>query len=144
MSCGWPCRILAGSTYVEARSRSTAALPDEQRQQPSERDLEILRLLGEGRSFTEITAMGRVQNCTAATDQIQTGCGANRRSHKAFCRNGNWPSASVTGRFDSFRLHKVFLLGFRVDAAQFQAQGLVAERKDCDYRSCFLKAPIAR
>jgi DNA-binding NarL/FixJ family response regulator len=48
-------RILAGSTYVEGEiAQQLAALPGEQRQQLSERDLEILRLLGEGRSFTEI------------------------------------------------------------------------------------------
>jgi two-component system invasion response regulator UvrY len=48
-------RILSGSTYVEAEiAQQLAALPGEQRQQLSERDLEILRLLGEGRSFTQI------------------------------------------------------------------------------------------
>lgn len=48
-------RILAGMTYVESEiAQQLAALPGEQRQQLSERDLEILRLLGEGRSFTEI------------------------------------------------------------------------------------------
>ena len=48
-------RVLAGSTYVEAEiAQQLVALPGEQRQQLSERDLEILRLLGEGRSFTEI------------------------------------------------------------------------------------------
>jgi two-component system invasion response regulator UvrY len=50
-------RILAGMTYVEGEiAQQLAALPGEQRQQLSERDLEILRLLGEGRSFTEIAA----------------------------------------------------------------------------------------
>jgi DNA-binding NarL/FixJ family response regulator len=50
-------RILAGMTYVESEiAQQLAALPSEQRQQLSERDLEILRLLGEGRSFTEIAA----------------------------------------------------------------------------------------
>lgn len=50
-------RILNGMTYVEGEiAQQLAALPDEQRQQLSERDLEILRLLGEGRSFTEIAA----------------------------------------------------------------------------------------
>jgi two-component system invasion response regulator UvrY len=40
-------RILAGSTYVEGEiAQQLAALPGEQRQQLSERDLEILRLLG--------------------------------------------------------------------------------------------------
>ncbi len=48
-------RVLSGSTYVEAEiAQQLVALPSEQRQQLSERDLEILRLLGEGRSFTEI------------------------------------------------------------------------------------------
>jgi two-component system invasion response regulator UvrY len=50
-------RILGGMTYVESEiAQQLAALPGEQRQQLSERDLEILRLLGEGRSFTEIAA----------------------------------------------------------------------------------------
>ena len=35
-------------------AQQLAALSGDQRQQLSERDLEILRLLGEGRSFTEI------------------------------------------------------------------------------------------
>ena len=48
-------RILSGSTYVEAEiAQQLVVLPGEQHQQLSERDLEILRLLGEGRSFTEI------------------------------------------------------------------------------------------
>jgi two-component system, NarL family, invasion response regulator UvrY len=50
-------RIASGMTYVEGEiAQALAALPGEQRQQLSERDLEILRLLGEGRSFTEIAA----------------------------------------------------------------------------------------
>jgi DNA-binding NarL/FixJ family response regulator len=51
-------RIASGLTYVESEiAQSLAALPT--RQQLSERDLEILRLLGEGRSFTEIaTTLG--------------------------------------------------------------------------------------
>ncbi|HWA69514.1 MAG TPA: response regulator transcription factor [Rhizomicrobium sp.] len=50
-------RITSGLTYVESEiAQALAALPGEQRQQLSERDLEILRLLGEGRSFTEIAA----------------------------------------------------------------------------------------
>lgn len=50
-------RVLAGSTYVESEiAQQLVALPGEQRQQLSERDLEILRLLGEGHSFTEIAA----------------------------------------------------------------------------------------
>ena len=48
-------RIAAGLTYVENEiAQNLAALPG--RQQLSERDLEILRLLGEGRSFTQIAA----------------------------------------------------------------------------------------
>jgi two-component system, NarL family, invasion response regulator UvrY len=48
-------RITSGMTYVESEiAQQLAALPSEHRQQLSERDLEILRLLGEGRSFTEI------------------------------------------------------------------------------------------
>jgi DNA-binding NarL/FixJ family response regulator len=50
-------RIIAGMSYVENDiAQQLAVLPSEQRQQLSERDLEILRLLGEGRSFTEIAA----------------------------------------------------------------------------------------
>lgn len=49
-------RITAGLTYVENEiAQNLAALPG--RQHLSERDLEILRLLGEGRSFTEIAAV---------------------------------------------------------------------------------------
>jgi two-component system invasion response regulator UvrY len=51
-------RVAAGKTYVESEiAQALAALPAEQRQQLSERDLEILRLLGEGRSFTEIAGL---------------------------------------------------------------------------------------
>jgi DNA-binding NarL/FixJ family response regulator len=49
-------RIATGLTYVENEiAQNLAALPG--RQQLSERDLEILRLLGEGRSFTEIAGV---------------------------------------------------------------------------------------
>lgn len=49
-------RVAAGLTYVENEiAQNLAALPG--RQQLSERDLEILRLLGEGRSFTEIAGV---------------------------------------------------------------------------------------
>jgi DNA-binding NarL/FixJ family response regulator len=49
-------RIAAGTTYVENEiAQNLAALPG--RQNLSERDLEILRLLGEGRSFTEIAGV---------------------------------------------------------------------------------------
>ena len=48
-------RILSGSTYVEAEiAQHLVAHAGEQRQKLSDRDLDILRLLGEGRSFTEI------------------------------------------------------------------------------------------
>lgn len=48
-------RILSGSTYVQAEiAQHLVAQASGQRQQLSDRDLEILRLLGEGRSFTEI------------------------------------------------------------------------------------------
>ncbi|HVV29024.1 MAG TPA: response regulator transcription factor [Rhizomicrobium sp.] len=48
-------RVAAGLTYVEGEiAQSLAAMPG--RQSLSERDLEILRLLGEGRSFSEIAA----------------------------------------------------------------------------------------
>jgi DNA-binding NarL/FixJ family response regulator len=50
-------RILGGITYVESDiAQQLAALPSEHRQKLTERDLEILRLLGDGRSFTEIAA----------------------------------------------------------------------------------------
>jgi DNA-binding NarL/FixJ family response regulator len=50
-------RILGGTTYVEGEiAQQLVTLPGEHRQKLSERDLEILRLLGEGRSFTEIAA----------------------------------------------------------------------------------------
>ncbi len=48
-------RVAQGLTYVESEiAQQLAALPNEQRQNLSERDLEILRLLGEGRSLSEI------------------------------------------------------------------------------------------
>ena len=51
-------RVAQGLTYVESEiAQHLAALPGEQRQQLSERDLEILRLLGEGRSFSEIAGV---------------------------------------------------------------------------------------
>jgi len=48
-------RIAAGQSYVENEIAQRLAM-GEQRQTLSERDVEILRLLGEGRSFTEIAA----------------------------------------------------------------------------------------
>jgi hypothetical protein len=44
----------------------------------------------------------------------------------------------------ALQLHKVFRTRFGVDDALFQAQGFVAERKDCDCRKLLPKAPIAR
>ena len=50
-------RVASGLTYVEGDiAQHLAALSGGVRQQLSERDLEILRLLGDGRSFTEIAA----------------------------------------------------------------------------------------
>jgi DNA-binding NarL/FixJ family response regulator len=50
-------RVASGLTYVEGEiAQHLAALSGDQHQELSERDLEILRLLGEGRSFTEIAA----------------------------------------------------------------------------------------
>lgn len=50
-------RVAGGLTYVEGEiAQQLAARPGEQRQPLNERDLEILRLLGDGRSFTEIAA----------------------------------------------------------------------------------------
>ncbi|HEX3754290.1 MAG TPA: response regulator transcription factor [Rhizomicrobium sp.] len=50
-------RVAAGLTYVENEiAQHLATLSGDQRQQLTDRDLEILRLLGEGRSFTEIAA----------------------------------------------------------------------------------------
>ena len=74
-------RIVQGLTYVESEiAQSLLALPVEQRQQLSERDLEILRLLGEGRSFTEIAAhlgLGYKTVANAAT-QIKSKLGVGR------------------------------------------------------------------
>jgi DNA-binding NarL/FixJ family response regulator len=50
--------VAAGLTYIEGEiAQQLAARTGDQRQQLNERDLEILRLLGEGRSFTEIAAV---------------------------------------------------------------------------------------
>lgn len=74
-------RITQGLTYVEGEiAQALLALPVEQRQQLSERDLEILRLLGEGRSFTEIAAhlgLGYKTVANAAT-QIKSKLGVGR------------------------------------------------------------------
>ena len=74
-------RINQGLTYVESEiAQALVALPVEQRQQLSERDLEILRLLGEGRSFAEIAAhlgLGYKTVANAAT-QIKSKLGVGR------------------------------------------------------------------
>jgi DNA-binding NarL/FixJ family response regulator len=50
-------RVAAGHAYVEGEIAQQLALRSRDQRQPlSERDLEILRLLGEGRSFSEIAA----------------------------------------------------------------------------------------
>jgi DNA-binding NarL/FixJ family response regulator len=53
-------RVMQGQTYVESEIAQTLAVGmGEQRQDLTERDMEILRLLGEGRSFAQIaTALG--------------------------------------------------------------------------------------
>ena len=112
-------RIASGLTYVEGEiAQALAALPGEQRQQLSERDLEILRLLGEGRSFTR----NRRRTWASATrpwpiprpDQIQAGRGAHRRPDKAFGGNGNRPLVSW---FRSSPYH-----GYRPPEANFETK----------------------
>ncbi|MBN9588847.1 MAG: DNA-binding response regulator [Alphaproteobacteria bacterium 64-11] len=50
-------RIASGLTYVESEiAQALAAQAGEPRQMLSERDLEILRMLGEGRSFAQIAS----------------------------------------------------------------------------------------
>jgi DNA-binding NarL/FixJ family response regulator len=50
-------RIAGGQTYVENEiAQALAAQGGESRAMLSERDLEILRMLGEGRSFAQIAA----------------------------------------------------------------------------------------
>lgn len=50
-------RVAVGQPYVEGEiAQHLATQSGDQHQQLTERDLEILRLLGEGRSFTEIAA----------------------------------------------------------------------------------------
>ena len=74
-------RVAAGLTYVENEiAQHLATLSGEQRQQLTDRDLEILRLLGEGRSFTEIAAaLGLGYKTVANTcGQIKAKLGAPR------------------------------------------------------------------
>jgi DNA-binding NarL/FixJ family response regulator len=50
-------RIVSGLTYVESEiAQALAMQASEPRQMLNERDLEILRMLGEGRSFAQIAA----------------------------------------------------------------------------------------
>jgi len=50
-------RVAQGMTYVENEiAQILAVAPEGERAKLTQRDLEILRLLGEGRSFTEIAA----------------------------------------------------------------------------------------
>jgi len=76
-------RVAKGLTYVESEiAQQLAALPEEQRQHLTERDLEILRLLGEGSSFSEIASvlgLGYKTVANAAT-AIKTKLGVSRTS----------------------------------------------------------------
>ncbi len=73
--------VAAGQPYIEGEIAQTLALNGE-RQQLTERDLEILRLLGEGRSFSEIgTALGLGYKTIAnATTAIKIKLGVARTS----------------------------------------------------------------
>jgi DNA-binding NarL/FixJ family response regulator len=76
-------RVGSGMSYVEADiAQQLAATPSsgDQRQQLTERDLEILRLLGEGRSYTDIAgALGLGYKTVANTaTQIKSKLGVSR------------------------------------------------------------------
>ena len=74
-------RVANGQTYVESEIAQTlAAGADEQRSPLSERDLEILRLLGEGRSFSEIAdSLGLAYKTVAnSATQIKSKLGVSR------------------------------------------------------------------
>lgn len=74
-------RVAQGLTYVESEiAQYLAALPGEQRHDLTERDMEILRLLGEGRSFTQIAASLGVSYKTIANTAtlIKTKLGVTR------------------------------------------------------------------
>ncbi len=76
-------RVGAGMSYVEAdiaQQMAATPSPGDQRQQLTERDLEILRLLGEGRSFTDIAeALGLGYKTVANTaTQIKAKLGVAR------------------------------------------------------------------
>jgi DNA-binding NarL/FixJ family response regulator len=74
-------RVAAGLTYIEGEiAQQLAARTGDQRQQLNERDLEILRLLGEGRSFTEIAAVLNLGYKTVANtaSMIKTKLGVTR------------------------------------------------------------------
>lgn len=82
-------RIASGLTYVEGEiAQALAALPVEQRQRLSERDLEILRLLGEGRSFSE-------RRWRRATASSTTRCCRCRARARISISNG-WCTVSTT------------------------------------------------
>ena len=105
-------RIFGGMTYVEGEiAQQLAALPSEQRQQLSERDLEILRLLGEGRSFTEIAAslgLGYKTVANSAT-AIKSKLGV-ARTADLIRLSVKWESGVRFPDYDldSFQLHKRF------------------------------------
>ena len=74
-------RVANGQTYVESEIAQTlAAGADEQRAPLSERDLDILRLLGEGRSFSEIAdSLGLAYKSVAnSATQIKSKLGVER------------------------------------------------------------------
>ncbi len=76
-------RVGSGISYVEAdiaQQLATTTAAGDQRQQLTERDLEILRLLGEGRSFTDIAdALGLGYKTVANTaTQIKSKLGVAR------------------------------------------------------------------
>jgi DNA-binding NarL/FixJ family response regulator len=74
-------KVGTGMSYVEADiAQQLAATAGDQRQQLTERDLEILRLLGEGRSFTDIAeALGLGYKTVANTaTQIKSKLGVAR------------------------------------------------------------------
>jgi DNA-binding NarL/FixJ family response regulator len=74
-------KVAAGQPYIEAEIAQRLALAGE-RQQLTERDLDILRLLGEGRSFSEIgTTLGLGYKTIAnATTAIKSKLGVGRTS----------------------------------------------------------------
>lgn len=74
-------RVAQGLTYIESEiAQYLAVLPGERHQDLTERDMEILRLLGEGRSFTQIAAALGVSYKTIANTatMIKTKLGVTR------------------------------------------------------------------